>query len=36
MIDPGHGGETDKGVIGSDGTCEKQITLGIARRLARW
>jgi N-acetylmuramoyl-L-alanine amidase len=31
-IDPGHGGE-DPGAIGRRGTCEKNVTLGIARRL---
>ena len=31
-IDPGHGGE-DPGAIGRRGTCEKHVTLAIARRL---
>ncbi|HXX86326.1 MAG TPA: N-acetylmuramoyl-L-alanine amidase [Casimicrobiaceae bacterium] len=33
-IDPGHGGE-DPGAIGRRGTCEKNITLAIARKLKR-
>ena len=33
-IDPGHGGE-DPGAIGRRGTCEKDVTLAIARRLKR-
>ncbi len=32
MIDPGHGGE-DPGAIGKNGTLEKRVALGIARRL---
>ncbi len=32
MIDPGHGGE-DNGVKGAGGAMEKQVTLGIARRV---
>jgi N-acetylmuramoyl-L-alanine amidase len=31
-IDPGHGGE-DPGAIGKRGTCEKDVTLSIARKL---
>ncbi len=33
-IDPGHGGE-DPGAVGKRGTYEKNVTLSIARRLAR-
>lgn len=33
-IDPGHGGE-DPGAVGKRGTYEKDVTLSIARRLAR-
>jgi N-acetylmuramoyl-L-alanine amidase len=33
-IDPGHGGE-DPGAIGRRGTCEKNVTLAIGRRLKR-
>ena len=32
MVDAGHGG-TDEGAHGSDGTLEKNVTLGVARRL---
>ena len=32
IIDPGHGGE-DPGAIGKNGTREKMVALGIARRL---
>ncbi len=34
MIDPGHGGN-DSGSLGPDGLTEKDITLGVARELAR-
>ncbi len=32
-VDPGHGGE-DPGAVGPRGTCEKNVTLAIAKRLA--
>ncbi len=34
VIDPGHGGE-DEGAVGTRGTLEKDITLAIAKRLAK-
>ncbi len=34
MIDPGHGGN-DSGSLGPSGLTEKQVTLGVARELAR-
>ena len=34
VLDPGHGGE-DPGAIGRRGTCEKNVTLAIAKKLKR-
>lgn len=35
VIDPGHGGR-DPGTRGPRGTLEKEVTLGVARKLRRW